>query len=241
MRFKQFKPLLIESGNVFPGTSSFDQAILPEVLTTVNNALSKTGLKVIPIGSGANPVKGKMSGDYDVMTDEGALMAFFQTNDAKEARRKLADYFKSLGFDAAQTGVIVHVLVPMGKVNVQTDIMVAPNAEDVSRFHQHSLPQNSPYKGTDKIIVMSSLAKLKNMMWSPYQGLFARKPDGKKGDLISQNIDDVAKTLIGSNASGKDLGSVESIYAKLTPDVKEKLNAALANDAVWMQRRSEQK
>ena len=159
MRFSNFRPVLLEGGNMFLNTSSFDQALIPQVVKIVNDALRGAGLKVTPIGSGANPVKGKISNDFDVMADEDAVKAFFKTQDAKEARRKLAEYLKNLGFETAQSGVIVHILVPVGKTNIQTDIMVTPQAEAIAKFHTHSIPAGSPFKGKNKVLTVAILAK----------------------------------------------------------------------------------
>ncbi len=233
MRFNQFRPILLEGGNMFTGTTSYDQAVVPEVLQILNNALSGAKLKVIPVGSGANPTKGKISNDFDVMTDENAVKAFFKTNDPKEARKKLAEYLKNLGFQTAQSGIIVHVLVPVANMGIQADIMVTPQADAIAKFHTHSLPANSPFKGKNKVIALSYLAKLKGYMFSPWQGLFKRNPDGKKGELISNDIDTVAKILLGQGATAADLGSVESILKKLPRGEADKMLADLRSDPNW--------
>ena len=218
---------------MFLNTTSFDQALIPQVLKIINDAVAGARLKVVPVGSGATPVKGKVSGDFDVMTDEDAVKAFFKTQDAKEARRKLAEYFKNLGFETAQSGVIVHVLVPVGETNVQTDIMVTPQAETIAKFHTHNIPQNSPYKGKNKVLTIASLAKKRGYLFSPWQGLFKRTPDGKKGEFTSNDIDTVAKILLGKSATAADLGSVESILAKLPKADANQLITDLRADPNW--------
>lgn len=214
-------------------TTSYDQAIIPEVVKIINDALSGAKLKVVPIGSGAKPIAGKISGDFDVMTDENAVKDFFKAQDPKEARRKLAEYFKSLGFTVAQSGVIVHVLVPVGKNNVQTDIMVTPQAETIAKFHIHDIPAGSPYKGKNKVLTIATLAKAKGYMFSPWQGLFKRTPDGKKGEFVSNDIDTVAKVLLGQGATAADLGSVEAILKKLPRTEADKMLADLRSDPNW--------
>ena len=39
------------------------------ILEEINGVLSKTNTKAIPIGSGATPKSGKMSGDLDMIVD----------------------------------------------------------------------------------------------------------------------------------------------------------------------------
>jgi hypothetical protein len=233
MRFTQFRPILLEGGNMFIGTTSFDQAVVPQVLKILNDALSGARLKVTPVGSGANPVKGKISNDFDVMTDEDAVKAFFKTDDAKEARRKLADYMRNLGFEVAQSGIIVHVLVPVSGMGVQADIMVTPQAEAIAKFHTHNIPQGSPFKGKNKVLTIVMLAKMKGYLFSPWQGLFKRTPDGKKGEMVTNDIETVAKVLLGNNATAADLGSVESILKKLPKIEADNLLTGLRADPNW--------
>jgi len=233
MRFTQFRPILLEGGNMFIGTTSFDQAVVPQVLKILNNALSGARLKVTPVGSGASPVAGKISNDFDVMTDEDAVKAFFKTDDAKEARRKLAEYIRNLGFQTAQSGIIVHVLVPVNNMGVQADIMVTPQADTIAKFHTHNIPQGSPFKGKNKVLTIAALAKSKGYLFSPWQGLFKRTPDGKKGEMVSNDIETVAKIFLGNSATAADLGSVESILKKLPKNEADNLLTNLRADPNW--------
>jgi hypothetical protein len=233
MRFTQFRPILLEGGNMFIGTTSFDQAVVPQVLKILNNVLSGARLKVTPVGSGASPVAGKISNDFDVMTDEDAVKAFFKTDDAKEARRKLAEYIRNLGFQTAQSGIIVHVLVPVNNMGVQADIMVTPQADTIAKFHTHNIPQGSPFKGKNKVLTIAALAKSKGYLFSPWQGLFKRTPDGKKGEMVSNDIETVAKILLGNSATAADLGSVESILKKLPKNEADNLLTNLRADPNW--------
>ena len=84
---------------------------------------------------------------------------------------------------------------------------------------------------------MTLLAKQRGMLWSPWQGLFKRDESGKKGEFISNDIDTVAKTLIGQNASGKDLGSVEAILGAMPQDQAQRILADIRNDPNWEERR----
>ena len=47
--------ILNEGGNIFQGTSDFDQKLIPDMMKQVNSIMSKTGVKALPIGSGATP------------------------------------------------------------------------------------------------------------------------------------------------------------------------------------------
>lgn len=224
-----------EGGNVFPGTTSFDHEMIPGIMKTINSVLAKTSSKAIPIGSGATPTPGKISGDLDMIVDVNQLKDHFKMPDAKDAdiRKKLRQLFDLAGLNTGQSGTSVHVEVPMGDHSHQVDIMVVPNAENAAKFHTHSIPQGSKWKGVNKQIAMAYLAKQKNMLWSPYQGLFNRDANGKKADLVTDNIDQVAKTLLGPNATGKDIGSVEQIMSALGKEAGDAMLADLRSDPNW--------
>jgi hypothetical protein len=125
--------VLKEGGNVFSDVGPFQHEVIGDILAVVNDALSGTGIQVIPVGSGATPTPGKQSGDLDVMVDEKAVMDYFKSKDAKSARKELKDFIAAKGLEAAQTGINVHVRVPVGGNAHQVDIMVSPNAERIDR------------------------------------------------------------------------------------------------------------
>jgi len=224
-----------EGGNIFPDSVSFDHKIIPQIMKTVNSVLQKTGSTAIPIGSGATPTPGKVSGDLDMIVDVDQLKQHFNMEDQpdKVIRQKLRQVFDLAGLNTAQSGTSVHVEVPMDDHTHQVDIMVVPNAGNAAKFHTHSIPQGSKWKGVNKQIALANIAKSKNMLWSPYQGLFNRDANGKKADLITNNIDEVARTLLGPNATGKDIGSVEQILAALGKEAGDALLADLRNDPNW--------
>lgn len=218
-------------GNVFDGTSDFDHKYVDEILKTVNNALAGTGIEAIPVGSAATPKPGKRSGDMDVIVDQEAVLNFFDVRDAKAGRKMLSDFISQKGLDTAQSGINVHVRAPVGGESHQVDIMVVDNAPTVAQFHKHNIPDNSPYKGKHKQLLMAIIAKDKGLMWSAWQGLFRRNEAGKKGDFISSNLDEIAQTLLGDGARAQDLSSVEAILAKV-PNSEELLQRA-EQDRNW--------
>lgn len=218
-------------GNVFQGTSDFDHKNVETILNTVNQSLAGTGIEAIPVGSAATPKPGKRSGDLDVIVDEESVLNFFDVQDPKIGRKMLNDYIAQKGLETAQSGINVHVRVPVGNESHQVDIMVVDNAKTVAQFHTHNIPDNSPYKGKHKQLLMAMLAKDQNMMWSAWQGLFSRNEAGKKGEFVTSDLDEIAKILLGDNARAKDLGSVESMLAQL-PNKDEILRRA-EQDKNW--------
>jgi len=231
--------ILNEGGNVFPDVTPFDHANVPEILSKLQRTISDTGIRLIPVGSAATPKPGKKSGDMDVIADEEQVLGFFNAKDAKSARRALNDYISTKGFQTAQSGINVHVRVPVGSEAHQVDIMVTPKAEKVSRFHTHDIPDKSPYKGVNKQLMMAILAKQKGYMWSAWQGLFDRTAEGKKGDFISDDLDEIAQRLLGDGASSKNLGSVEAILRSLPEEEAQRLLAKAEEDPNWQPKKQE--
>lgn len=223
---------LFEGGNVFADATPFDHKDVPAILKTVNSALDGTGIRAIPVGSAATPTPGKQSGDMDVIVDEKAVLDYFKAKDAKSGRKALNDYISGKGLQTAQSGINVHVRVPVGSEAHQVDIMVTPNAERVSKFHTHSIPSGSPYKGVNKQLIMAILAKSKGYMWSAWQGLFSRNAEGKKGDFVTDDLDEIAELLTGKKDS-KVLGSVENILSALPKDQANALLAKAKEDPNW--------
>jgi hypothetical protein len=236
-RLRQENFHIKEGGNVFPDSVSFDHSQIPAIMKTVNSVLQKTGSTAIPIGSGATPTPGKVSGDLDMIVDVDQLKQHFNMEDAKDAeiRKKLRQVFDLTGLNTGQSGTSVHVEIPLDDKTHQVDIMVVPNAGNAAKFHTHSIPQGSKWKGVNKQIALANLAKKKNLLWSPYQGLFKRLENGKKdpNGLVTDNIDKVAQVLLGPNATGQDIGSVEQIMAALGTEAGDALLADLRSDPNW--------
>lgn len=209
-------------GNVFQGTSDFDQKNIAGMMAKINPILKQLGIKGHVIGSGATPTPGKMSGDLDVMVDQDALAQKFNIDAPKDIKIALEKLFQQAGFETAKSGVNVHIKVPMDSTAHQVDLMVVPHAEMVSKFHIHDLPKGSPYKGKNKQLALWWLSKQAGYNWSAFKGLV----DAQTKEVISRDMDEIAKLIVSPNANAKDLGSVESIMSALP---REKANAMLAD------------
>jgi len=228
--------ILNEGGNVFANAEPFDQKFVPDILKTINQALKPTGIQAIPVGSAANPKEGRQSGDMDVIVDEATVLEFFKAKDAKAARKELSAFIQQQGLETAQSGINVHVNVPVGQSHHQVDIMVTANAPKVAKFHTHDIPHGSPYKGVHKQLMMAILAKQKGYMWSAWQGLFARTPEGKKGDFVTDDLNKVARVLIGDFASAANLSSVENIMRAMPDDQADALLDRARQDPNWVEK-----
>lgn len=234
-RGKVKESILKEGGNIFQGTSDFDHKIIPDMMKQVNSVMAKTGVKALPIGSGATPTPGKMSGDLDMIADAGQIRDFFKVKDNKNAKIELEKLFQQAGFETKKTGQIVHVKTNVGGASQQVDIMVVDNGNTAQKFHVHDIPKGSPYKGIHKQIMIADMAKDMGMKWSPYKGLVDRETN----ELIASDLDEIAKQLLGPNATGKDLGSVESIV-KAKPEAQaivDKYEGEDSPNPTWKQKK----
>mgnify|MGYP007047344946 CR=1 FL=1 len=236
-RIRQEDFHLAEGGNVFDGTVGFDHKMIPDIMKIVNSVLQKVNARAIPIGSGATPAPGKVSGDLDMIVDVNQLRQEYNMPEEpdKVIRQKLRQTFDLAGLETAQSGTSVHVKVPIGDHAHQVDIMVVPNAANAAQFHTHSIPAGSKFKGTNKHQLLSIIAREKGMLWSNYVGLFKRLPNGKKdpNGLITSDINEIAKLLLGPNARKEDMGSVEAIVAALGTEGEQLLANIRANDPNW--------
>ena len=221
---------------IFPDTKEFDQKLAPEMKAKMDNILNPLGLNSVAIGSAHTPTPGEMSGDMDLQVDLDEVKAKFKTDDDKAARKALAMFVQDRGFQVRQAGVNVFVRLPVGDEFYQVDLETIPNVAKVSRYHQHKIPKGSIYKGVGKQLMLAQLAKSKGYMYSAWQGLFARTAEGKKGELVADEWDDIARTLIGPNATGDNIDSVEAIMASLPEEQAQALLAHVKQDKNWAER-----
>jgi hypothetical protein len=187
--------------------------------------LLPTGINIRPIGSaGQKPV----SSDADFLIDAAELMSAFPATTLSESRKKLEEYFKSIGLFAARTGVSVHVGIPIGRTQeiAQVDLMAVENAKEIAPLHQHDYSEDPTMKGGTLHAIWADLARMssapghKNVMISPYRGLVDR--DTK--EFITSSKDAIAKIIIGPSATSCDMRSISAIIQALKP-YTEKYNA----------------
>jgi hypothetical protein len=227
---------IVEGGNVFADAEPFDHRLIPQITQQINTVLSQTGAGAYPIGSGADPKPGQRSGDLDMIVDADTLANHFQEINIKAVRQKLRALFDRAGFQTAQSGVSVHVRTNIAGSAQQVDIMIVKNAKHAVQFHTHRIPLGSPYKGVHKHLLLSALARQQNLLWSPYEGLFTRDPQGKKNRLLTDDLDAIADTLLAPGADRNDLQSVETMLAKLPNRAAQDMLQQLSQDPTWQKK-----
>ena len=238
--------ILNESENViFADTEEFDQVLTLPLQSVIDAALSKIGLKTYRVGSGFRPTTGMYSGDLDLQVDLDQIIDHFnaQPDPSKKDtvdtanRRALAAYMNKLGFQTNQKGINVFVRTPLDGKFYQVDLECIRKADKVSRYHQHNIPAGSTYKGVGKQLMLAMLAKEKGYVYSAWEGLYKRTPDNKKGELVADDWDEIAKVLLGLQFDGNDMDSAEAIMAALPPEYAQDLLARAKADKNWKERK----
>jgi hypothetical protein len=151
------------------------------------------------------------SGDIDLVVDS-------KTSSKAEIESKLQAYWKQHSADIIGTkksGISVHFLSPVwdqsGKETgkyVQVDFMVHDDPEYLKFFYASN--ETAPYKGKDRNILLSAVAKHKGHSLS-MSGLSDRETKAQ----ITRDPDVIAKTIFGKTATADDLHNISSIAKKL--------------------------
>lgn len=163
------------------------------------------------------------SGDVDVFVDADRLKAKLGLEpeaDDKAVRQALAAVM-SKRFPTLQIGKNVHIGLPTGNeieglpTYFQVDLMTMKNAHDIGQHHEHDYSiKDSPYKGVDQQLAVASLVNTipghppRTFQYDGFGGALKKRDTG---EVITHNVDKLAKLIIGPNATADDLGSVESI------------------------------
>jgi len=174
--------------------------------------LGTTGRKEDPDGT----FELNSSGDLDLSVDANEM-------DKEEFFQKMVSQFGKE--NVRKSGDNVHLKTPINGDEsngfVQSDFMFTTNP----KFQQGSMIGGSgKYRGEHRHIVLSSIARAKNLKYSPKSGLL----DPDSNEVISDDWNTIAKELLGQTATEKDIRSVDSIleYIKKLPNYEELISAA---------------
>lgn len=210
-----------EGGSIFDDVKGVPQKYAAAAINNLKAALPRE-LRNQMFSTGSAGHKA-YSHDIDIMLDNAAVEQWSKSADPRTAKSILKQAIEAAGLQCRLNGVSIHVRVPLGQNFVQADILLVDNAAAISRLHQHDYAtMGNVYNGADKHILLSSIAKAvrpsyspMGLMWSPFQGLYTRGTDGKKGELVAQEPGAIAKLLLNPHATVKDLASPQSIVAAI--------------------------
>ncbi len=200
----------MSKNTIFKDTVPFDHKTAAELKQIIDNHLTALGVSSVKVGSNK-----LILNDLDLQLELGKVAKCFDTEEDKQTRIALRAYFEEQGFESKRNGINVFVRVPLGNFAHQVDLEVIHNVDKIARYHQHNIPEGSPFKGVSKQLLVSTIAKDAGFLYAPWEGLFIRTADNKKGRLYAIDWDDIAEILLGPRATGSDLDSVEAILAKL--------------------------
>jgi|TARA_B110000305_G_scaffold232042_1_gene286366 hypothetical protein len=182
--------------------------------------LGTTGKKNDPDGE----FEKNSSGDLDLNTDASKISK-------EQLIAKLTSWLKSKGIDDEaimnkgrkktdgwihNAGDQVHFRTPIAGNSkngyVQTDFMFTDNPEFQRGAKRGGTPQ---FGGTDRAILLSSIARGRGLKFSPKFGLV----DPAQGDeVVASNWNDIAPMLLGKGAKESDTITVETMLAFLKKD-----------------------
>jgi hypothetical protein len=202
--------IIVEGGNVFKnadgsaGTQRINQVDVEPTIAWLERI---TGLSLVPYMLGSTG-KNITSGDLDIAVDP---------MDKQQLVTKLEQWSKINNVNPKKfikkSGISVHFKTPIlgnsDRGYVQTDFMFGN--VDWLKFSMQGGEPGSKFKGLHRAILLSSIAKVYGLKWSPTQGLVSRNTNA----VISQDPDQIAVYLLGSDATAKDLTSVESVLRKI--------------------------
>jgi len=207
---------LLEGGNVFkdadgqPLTRRINQSDVAQTVAWIERVTGLDFPKERWLGSTG---RSTTSGDLDLAVDVKDISK-------DDLYTKLAQLVKSHGQDPSswvKKSGEVHFRTPINgnpdNGYVQTDFMFFPNVSWGTFYYGGG--ENSAYKGMNRNVLMSSLAKHLGLKVGA-NGMFSRTTN----QLINggQDPETVAKILLGPKASAVNLKNVESIYSALAGD-----------------------
>jgi hypothetical protein len=211
--FRQYFTLLKEGGNLFEGTRRINKS---EVVPTIKQLEVITGLPLLSNMLGSTG-KAETSGDIDLGVDANTI-----TKDELIQRLVSAG---AASQDMKKTGIEVGYKAPIYKNNkelaggfVQVDFMFHAQLPYLLWFYANN--EKLPLKGKDRNILLSSIAKSRNLTIS-VNGLSNRETK----QLITYDPNEIAKAIFDKNATEKDIHDIPRLINYLKKIYKNDLNA----------------
>lgn len=201
--------LLNEGGHVFKdkttGAELTQRVQRSDVVPTVEYLEKLTGLKLVDQMLGTTGRR-ETSGDLDLAVDTNEI-----------SKDELVSRLIAAGFtvkeDIVKSGNNVHLKTPVNgdpkNGYVQTDFMFGDPSW--MKFYLQGGAMGSPFKGKDRHVLWSSIAKAQGLKLSD-KGLFSRSDNA----FLSADPAEVANKMLGSGATVGDMATVESVLAAIS-------------------------
>ena len=216
--------IIMEGGNVFknsqkqPITRSINLFEIPQTIQWLESIV-QLDLKNNLLGSVG---KKSISGDLDIAVDPQ-----YKTQLLDNLTKWVTlTQTTSSGDWIRKSGINIHFKTPIqGQIHngfVQTDFMIGDT--EWLKFRFWSPGDQSKFSGSDRAILIASIAKKHNLKFSNNGGLVSRTTN----NIISQDPDNIAEILLGSGHNRNSLNSVETIVKALKANhTVEQLNELL--------------
>lgn len=206
-------------GNIIPDAESVKLAEVTNCLKTFRDVLPNQ-MNYYVIGSAGQK---EVSSDIDVLIDEDELLETFPSKSVKEAKQKLQEMFQSNGMTSKLSGVSIHVGIPVDGKTVQFDLMVVKDSKDIAKLHRYNYDNDNMSGGLVQMI-RADLARClePSLKMSPYRGLVDRETN----EVITSDLDEMAKIIIDDEATKDDIRSVNRLLKSLEryPEKLEMIN-----------------
>lgn len=194
------------SGNVITHATSIKKQDYKTIISNLK-AVLPNGITIFPFGSAG---KKEISGDVDLFIDVDELIQLYPSPSLAISKKHLQQYFIDNGFESKLYGANIHVGIPLNDDIIQIDLTPVYNASDIAYLHDH-VYDNSSVSGKTIVSIWCDMANLTsdNLMISPYRGLLSRDTR----ELISNDPYEIAKLIIGPNATEYDMRSPSRLLA----------------------------
>ena len=206
--------ILKEGGNIFKdadGKPVTQRIARDDIDPTLDWVEKITGIDHKDMKLGSTGIKSS-SGDIDVAVNQAEVNKeeLFQKLVAWAEKNHPDDPARSW---VAKSGTNVHFKTPINgnPANgfVQTDLMFGD--PDWMKWSLRGGEVGSEYKGSDRHVMIASIAKPQGYKWSHKAGLLNRETN----EPITKDPNKIAELILGKGATANDLNSVETIHAKI--------------------------
>jgi len=222
MKIAQLRKILKEGGNVFKdpaGELKTRKVTKAEVFSTVKLLEKILEMPLLDNMLGSTGVALE-SGDIDLVIDENQISKD-ELRDKILACEAVQQFMASSKLSAsdilAHSGITLHFMFPVGGDEstgfVQVDFMLHKDPSWL-KFSLGLGGLNSEFKGVHSQQILASIAKTKDLKWSFLKGLLNRETN----EVVSKDPDQIAKLLLGKNATKDDLQTVEDILIAIRKD-----------------------